>query len=285
MSREGDEWVRPTVVATAQPPAGRVDDGDAVLFFNFRSDRISQLADALLDHLALTRDVNAWSLAEYDTRVPIPALVSRADASGGLGDVLACQGLRSVRIAESEKFEHVTFYINGRKRQVSDVEEHVRIEGGSGADYRSHPEMNVDAVAEAAAAAAGRDEVTLVLANLANIDVVGHTGDAEATRRAAEQTDRAVGRVLKAARAAGRWVMLVGDHGNGEVMAVLDADGRQRPYGGHTTNPVPVVVLPVPGMSLPDELPTGRSLADVAPTILTLLGCSPSPVMTGRSLL
>lgn len=284
LSGRGDEWVPPTVV-TGSPAAAPVQDGDTVLFFNFRSDRISQLADALLDHVGRTRVVDVWSLAEYDTRTPVPALVSRADASGGLRDVLTQREIRSVRIAEPEKFEHVTFYINGRTRQVSHVEEHLCIEGGSAPDYRSHPEMNVAAVAEAVVAAASRDEVALVLANLANIDVIGHTGDAAATRRAVEHVDAAVGRVLEAARAAGRWVLLVGDHGNGEVMAVRDADGRQRPYGGHTTNPVPLTVVPGPGAPPRVRLPAGRSLADVAPTVLTLLGCPPSPEMSGRSLL
>ncbi|MFF8604603.1 2,3-bisphosphoglycerate-independent phosphoglycerate mutase [Streptomyces sp. NPDC015346] len=296
----GDVWVEPTVVErTVVEPTVVADgavadravadravaDGDAILFTNFRSDRIQQLADHLLDHLAATgRTVSALSLAVYDTRTPIPALVQRADASGGLADELERHGLRSVRIAEQEKFEHVTYYVNGRDERRRPTEEHVKVIGDGPPDYTARPEMNLDKVTDAVVAAAAREDVALVIANLANIDVVGHTGDAEATVRATEFTDHAVDRIRVAAQAAGRWLLLVGDHGNAELMARPGPDGGPRPYGGHTTNPVPLVVVPAPGAVLPEELPAGGTLADVAPTVLTLLGRPSGPAMTGRSL-
>lgn len=286
-SQRGDEWVAPSIVTDqADTPPTTVAAGDALLWFNFRSDRIQQFADRLLDHLHATgRPVQTASLAQYDTRAQIPPLVGRADASGGLADELATVGLRSVRIAEAEKFEHVTYYINGRDSTRRDAEEHLRITGQEPPDYRSRPQMNLDQVTDAVLAAAARPEVDLVIANLANIDVVGHTGDHGATVRACEHTDAAVKRIAGAARQAGRWVLLVGDHGNAEQMTKIAPDGIARPYGGHTTNPVPLVVVPAPGQAVPAALADGATLADVAPTVLHLLGHKPGTAMTGRSLL
>lgn len=282
-SERGDEWVAPTVLPGEQ---GRIGDGDALVLFNFRSDRVQQLADFLLDHLAATaRTVRAVSLARYDTRHPIPPLVDRADASGGLADALETLGLRSVRIAEREKFEHVTYYVNGRDARVRGVEEHISVEGPQRPDYRAHPEMNLSEVVDAVLAASARPEIALVVANLANIDVVGHTGDYAATVRAAEYTDEAVQQIVTRAAVDGRWVLMVGDHGNAEKMTKTDASGITRPYGGHTANPVPVVLVPAGGQPAPARLGDGGSLADIAPTVLALLGHQPGGRMEGRSLL
>ncbi|OWA22150.1 phosphoglycerate mutase (2,3-diphosphoglycerate-independent) [Streptomyces sp. CS159] len=283
-SERGDEWVPASVLTEAGDT--RVADGDAVLWFNFRSDRIQQFADRLHEHLAATgRTVNMVSLAQYDTRTAIPALVERADASGGLADELQEAGLRSVRIAETEKFEHVTYYINGRDATVRGGEEHVRITGEGKADYVARPHMNLDRVTEAVVDAAGRVDVDLVIANLANIDVVGHTGNLAATVAACEATDAAVDRILRAARSSGRWVVAVGDHGNAERMTKQAPDGSVRPYGGHTTNPVPLVIVPNRTDTPAPTLPATATLADVAPTVLHLLGHKPGPAMTGRPLL
>ncbi|WP_329182767.1 2,3-bisphosphoglycerate-independent phosphoglycerate mutase [Actinacidiphila glaucinigra] len=283
-STRGDEWVAPSVLTAAGD--ADIADGDAVVWFNFRSDRIQQFADALVEHLAATgRTVQMLSLAQYDTRASIPALVRRADASGGLGDELAAAGLRSVRIAEAEKFEHVTYYINGRDSTVRDVEEHVRVTGDQAPDYLSRPQMNLGRVTDAVTKAAARTDVDLVIANLANIDVVGHTGNYAATVKACEHTDAAVARVLDAARDSGRWVLLVGDHGNAEKMTKQAPDGTTRPYGGHTTNPVPLVIVPAGAGAPAPVLPARASLADVAPTVLHLLGHKPGSAMTGRPLL
>ncbi|WP_406500179.1 2,3-bisphosphoglycerate-independent phosphoglycerate mutase [Streptomyces sp. NBC_00846] len=280
----GDEWVDPSVIADITD--AQVADADAVVWFNFRSDRIQQFADRLLDHLAATgRTVSTLSLAQYDTRASIPALVQRADASGGLADELAAAGLRSVRIAESEKFEHVTYYINGRSSRARSVEEHVRIAGDATPDYTARPQMNLDRVTDAVMDASARADVDLVIANLANIDVVGHTGDHTATVKAGEHTDMAVARILAAARETNRWLLLVGDHGNAEKMTKQAPDGTIRPYGGHTTNPVPLVIVPASAGVFAAPLPEQATLADVAPTVLHLLGHKPGSAMTGRPLL
>ncbi|GAA3828493.1 2,3-bisphosphoglycerate-independent phosphoglycerate mutase [Sphaerisporangium flaviroseum] len=284
-AERGDVWVEPSVVVDAgDMPVGTVGDGDAVLFTNFRSDRIQQLADFLVEHLT-SRHVTVLSLARYDTRAAIPPLVDRADASGGLADELERHGSRSVRIAESEKFEHVTYYLNGRDARARQVEDHVKIVGEVSPDYLTRPEMNLPLVVDAVAEAAARRDVALVAANLANIDVVGHTGDAAATLLAVQHTDDAVGRICAAARGTGRWVLLVGDHGNAEQMSRPGDDGAPRPYGGHTTNPVPLILVPAPGRGSSGRLRADGTLADVAPTILALLGFPPGAAMSGRSLL
>lgn len=284
-TKSGDEWIVPSVVITASgEPLGVVAAQDAVLFTNFRSDRIQQLADFLVEHLA-SRGARVLSLTQYDTKAPIPALVGRADSSGGLADELERHDLRSVRIAEAEKFEHVSYYVNGRDPRVRPGEQHVRITGDKPPDYRTRPQMNIDRVVEAIIDASRRPDVDLVVANLANIDVVGHTGDGAATVRAVEYTDDAVGRICAVASEAGRWVLLVGDHGNGEQMEIRDADGIARPYGGHTTNPVPLIFVSATDQHPRRQLPATGTLADIAPTVLGLLGYPPGRAMTGRPLL
>lgn len=293
---DGDDGGLPATAIDARSVLGgvhrRVADGDAILFANFRSDRTAPLADMLADRLRETGRgaVKLLSLAEYDTRCPIAALVPRADASGGLSDALSGAGIKSVRIAEREKFEHVTFFVNGRDSVARPLDEHICVTGDSDPDYLKYPRMNVAAVARHVIDAARRQDVGLVLANLANIDVVGHTGDYSATVGATEAVDAAIASIATAAREAGRWLMIVGDHGNGEQMTKRDAAGTDRPYGGHTTNFVPLVIalaqagLPA-GTGRPPAVHGDGTLADVAPTALTLLGRPPAPAMTGRPLI
>ncbi|MEV6603125.1 2,3-bisphosphoglycerate-independent phosphoglycerate mutase [Kutzneria sp. NPDC051319] len=280
---KGDEWVAPSaVVGDDGQPVGLIGPGDAVLFTNFRSDRIQQLADFLVEHVA-DRDVATISLAQYDTRAAIEPLVGRAPTGGGLAEELERHGLRSVRVAETEKFEHVTYYINGRDSTVRAAEEHVRITGEGPVDYRQRPSMNLGLVVRAVVENCQREDVDLVVANLANIDVVGHTGDFKATVSATAHTDRAVEQICAAAADSGRWVLLVGDHGNAERMLIGDGDAR-RPYGGHTTNPVPAVLVPAKEQAVVLADRTGGTLADIAPTVLTLLGCAPGADMSGQAL-
>lgn len=283
----GDEWITPAVVTDpGGAPIGAIAGSDAVLLFNFRSDRIQQLADFIVAHLASgDRSVSVLSLTRYDTDAAIPPLIERADARGGLADEFDRHAIRSVRIAESEKFEHVTYYLNGRDATKRALEEHRRIERTEPPDYITRPEMNLGRVVDAVAEAARRPDVALVVANLANIDVVGHTGNLPATIAAAQHTDAAVARILQAAQESGRWVLLVGDHGNAETMTRPGGDGAARPYGGHTTNPVPLVIVPTPSQPAPGSALRRGSLADVAPTVLALLGHEPGTAMTGRPLL
>ncbi|WP_326799365.1 2,3-bisphosphoglycerate-independent phosphoglycerate mutase [Streptomyces sp. NBC_01808] len=284
---EGDGWTASTVL-NGGPAYPGIVDGDTVLFANFRSDRTTPLVDLLYERLessGRTR-VRLLSLAQYDTDTPLETLVERADASGGLADVLDELGVRSVRIAEHEKFEHVTFFINGRSTAERPCEQHQRVPSAFGPHYVEHPQMNLAEVTGQVIAASASPDIPLVIANLANIDVVGHTGDYEATVRAAEVTDEAVGRICQAAAGHGRWVVLVGDHGNAEQMIQTGADGTVRPYGGHTHNPVPFVLADPDGRRLAADLsPQSLTLPAVAPTVLDLLGIQAPSVMSAPSLL
>ncbi|WP_444963267.1 2,3-bisphosphoglycerate-independent phosphoglycerate mutase [Nocardiopsis sp. M1B1] len=284
----GDGAIPPTAVTGLSGHRARVEDGDGILFTNFRSDRTAPLADMVADLLAASgRDrVRLLSLAQYDTRTAIPALVSRADASGGLSDVLEEAGARSLRVAEPEKFEHVTFFLNGRDSRPRKGEEHLKITGAPDGPVHEHPEMNAAGVADAIAEACGRDDIDLIAANLANIDVVGHTGNFDATRRSAEAVDTAVSRIHAAARAAGRWMLVVGDHGNAEQMLRSAGDkGEAVPYGGHTHNPVHCVLAPAGTRSDAVLSTDPAAITSVAPTVLRLLGLPVPPPMTAPSLL
>ncbi len=277
----GDAGLAPTTIAEATS----VRDGDVILFANFRSDRTTPLVDMTCDRLAATgrAGVCLLSLTQYDTCAPVPALVSRTDASGGLADGLEVAGARSVRIAEQEKFEHVTFFINGRDSRPRPREEHVCVPTAAGDRYTSRPEMNLATVARHVVAAGARDDVDLVVANLANMDVVGHTGDYAATVLAAEAVDRAVEQICAAAHRVRRWVLLVGDHGNAEQMYRSVKGGVGEPYGGHTHNPVPCVLVPSGDEQLITDQPL--SLPSVGPTVLHLLGVPLPRTMSALSLL
>lgn len=284
-----DGAIPPTTVTGLSGQRVRVEDGDGILFTNFRSDRTAPLADMVADRLTTSGRgrVRLLSLAQYDTRTVIPALVARADASGGLGDVLEEAGVRSLRVAEPEKFEHVTFFFNGRDARPKKGEEHLRVTGAPSGPVHEHPEMNAAGVAEAVTEACGRADADLIVANLANIDVVGHTGNLDATRRAAEAVDTAVSRIHTAARAAGRWMLIVGDHGNAEQMLRSAGDqGAVVPYGGHTHNPVHCVLAPA-GLRSDAVLSsaTPAAITSVAPTVLRLLGLPVPPSMTAPPLL
>ncbi|REE99929.1 2,3-bisphosphoglycerate-independent phosphoglycerate mutase [Thermomonospora umbrina] len=276
-----DGSVPPTAVTDPAGTPTTVRDGDVILFMNFRSDRTAPLVDRVADDLASdgrTR-VRLLSLGRYDTRAEVPALVPRADASGGVADALEEAGVRSLRIAEREKFDHVTFFFNGRDARRRTGEEHVLVPPAADGPVQDHPEMNIDALGRAVVEGAGRGDVGLVVANLANMDVVGHTGSYEATCRAVTAVDRVAARICAAARDSGHWVLLVGDHGNAEQMLTSPEDGSApRPYGGHTRNPVPCALVTADGAR--PAAPAGAAIPSIGPTVLHLLGV---PVPAGMS--
>lgn len=284
-AERGDGWIPPSVIPEAETVTV-VESDDAILFTNFRSDRITPLVDMIAEELDERRQsVRLLSLAQYDTRAHVECLVPRADASGGIADVMTENELASTRIAEREKFEHVTFYINGRDPQHRDGEKHVQVKGATDPVYVENPRMNIDELVEAVTHEATVPDTALVIVNLANIDVVGHTGAYEATMRAAEAVDSAVARILDSAQRAGRWVLLVGDHGNGECMVRTDDMGDNHPFGGHTLNKVPCVLVPAPGEVRTLAGTEESALPQVAPTVCELLGVRPSAQMTSPSLL
>jgi len=277
---EGDEFIAPTVIGETP----RVRPGDEVVFFNFRNDRPRQLTAALsqrgFEHFARPgfEPVRVTCLTEYDPRFGLPVAFAPERPRITLGEVVSQAGLRQFHCAETEKYAHVTFFINGGREQPFPGEDRVMVPSPRVATYDQAPEMSAAAVADAVVDAIGKRRYGLIVVNFANGDMVGHTAVREAVIRAVETLDREVGRVLDAAVAAGCSVVLTADHGNCDEM-VDPVTGE--PHTQHTTYPVPCLVID----EVPWRLATGAGLSSVAPTVLQLMGLPQPKAMTGRSLL
>jgi 2,3-bisphosphoglycerate-independent phosphoglycerate mutase len=281
---ETDEFVAPTVIA---PPTGEprpMADGDAIVFMNFRADRARQLTAAFVApdfagfqarRPQLSRFV---CLSEYDARLPAPVAVPPDDLRQGLGELLAEHGLTQLRIAETEKYAHVTFFFSGGREETWPGETRILVPSPRVATYDQQPEMSCPEVTARLVAAIDEARFDVIICNIANPDMVGHTGNLQAAIRAAEAVDVAIGQVGEAVRAAGGALLITADHGNLEMMR--DPLTGQ-PHTAHTVGPVPFVYC---GARAGAKLRAGGALRDVAPTILDLLGL-PQPVeMTGSSL-
>ena len=280
---ESDEFVLPTVVAGFDGVA----DGDGVLMANFRADRARELLSALLDpgFDGFARDrapaiAAALGMAEYsrahnqwmDTLFPPLAL------DQVLGQVVADAGRTQLRIAETEKYAHVTFFLNGGREEPFPGEERILVPSPKVATYDLQPEMSAFELTDRLVAAVESGAFDLIVVNYANTDMVGHTGDLAAATKAVEAVDRCLGRLDAAVAAAGGALLITADHGNAEQMHDRDAG---QPHTAHTSNPVPAILAggADPAIALAD----GR-LADVAPTVLTLMGLPVPATMTGGCL-
>ena len=276
---ETDEFVQPTVIEGGAP----MRDGDAVVFMNFRADRARQLTASFVlpqfsgfardRPIALSRFV---CLSEYDATLPARVAFGPQRLTNTLPEVLAAQGLTQLRIAETEKYAHVTFFFNGGREEVCSGEERVLVPSPKVATYDLQPEMSAPEVTGKLVDAIERQRYDVIICNLANPDMVGHTGDLSAAIRAAEAIDAALGAIVTALRQVGGEMILTADHGNLEMMRD-PATGQ--PHTAHTTGPVPLVYL-----GRPARLDAGGALQDVAPTLLHLLGIAAPEEMTGRSL-
>ena len=279
-----DEFVPATVIGAY---AG-MRDGDAILSFNFRADRVRQILAALLDPAfegfprpRLPAFRAAVGLTEYSEALnPFLATVfppqSMADL---LGPTVAAAGLTQLRMAETEKYPHVTYFLNGGEETPSPGEDRVMVPSPKVATYDLQPEMSAPELAARAEAAIRARAHDLIILNFANADMVGHTGSLPAAILACEAADAGLSRVVAAIRDTGGALLVTADHGNAEMMRDPATGG---PHTAHTTNPVPVVLAGGPaGAALRD----GGRLADLAPTLLALLGVPQPAAMTGRSLL
>ncbi len=279
---ENDEFVAPTVLDGAAP----MRDGDAIIFMNFRADRARQLTAAFVDPMfdgfdhrvrrpALSRFV---CLSEYDARLPAPVAFSADDLRNTFGEVLCAHGLTQLRIAETEKYAHVTFFFSGGREDRYPGEERILVPSPKVATYDLQPEMSCPELTAKLVDAIASGRFDVVVCNIANPDMVGHTGDLQAAILAAQAVDVAIGAVEAAVGAAGGALLVTADHGNLEMMR--DPDTGQ-PHTAHTVGPVPFVYV---GDRADAHLRSGGALRDVAPTLLDLLGL-PQPVeMSGRSL-
>jgi 2,3-bisphosphoglycerate-independent phosphoglycerate mutase len=276
---ETDEFVAPTAI----DGYGGVADGDAVVFFNFRPDRARELTRAFTDasfagfERPRRPDVRFVCLTEYDPTIPAEVAFAKDLPTCVLADVLADAGLTQLHIAETEKYAHVTFFFNGGSEPPRPGEERILVASPHVATYDLKPEMSAPQVADELVGAirAGRADVYIV--NFANGDMVGHTGVFEAAVAAVEAVDHAVGRVVEALVAVGGQALVTADHGNAERM--VDADGAT-PFTAHTTDDVPLLVI----SDRAEAVAAGGRLADVAPTLLALIGLPAPASWTGRCL-
>ncbi|MBZ0087581.1 MAG: 2,3-bisphosphoglycerate-independent phosphoglycerate mutase [Thermomonas sp.] len=277
---ENDEFVAPTVLDGSQP----IRDGDAVVFMNFRADRARQLSAAFVApgfdgfdarRPALSRFV---CLTEYDAKLPAPVAFAPDDLRHTFGELLAEQGMTQLRIAETEKYAHVTFFFSGGRETPFAGEQRILVPSPKVATYDLQPEMSCAEVTTRLVDAIVTQRYDAIICNLANPDMVGHSGILEAAIRAAEAVDAAIGRIVAAVRQAGGALVITADHGNLEMMR--DPVTGQ-PHTAHTVGPVPLVYLGDRQVALRG----GGALRDVAPTLLDLLGLSQPAEMTGASLL
>ena len=277
-----DEFVEPAVIGDY---AG-MNDGDALLCFNFRADRVREIFAAFLapdfNGFARPRAIAfaaAAGMTRYsDALAPLMgALFAPVTMEHLLGQVVAAAGLKQMRLAETEKYPHVTYFFNGGVETPNPGEERVMIPSPKVATYDLQPEMSAPALTDAAVAAIESGHYAMLILNFANADMVGHTGSLPAAIRAVEAVDAALGRIAAAIAAQAGWLLVTADHGNCELMRDPVTGG---PHTAHTTNPVPVL------LAGPTNRPmhAGR-LADIAPTMLGLMGLAVPPEMTGRSLL
>ena len=276
-----DEFVVPVALSSRG-----VRDGDAVVFFNFRPDRARQLTRAFVcdDFAGFERPVRPQiffvCLTEYDPTIPAPVAFAKEFPENVLADVLSDAGLVQYHIAETEKYAHVTFFLNGGREEPKKGEKRTLIPSPKVATYDLQPEMSEPEVASTLAAAIDADEADVYIVNFANTDMVGHTGVIPAAVAAAEAVDSGISQVLAAIERKGGIAFITADHGNADKM--IDDDGS--PHTAHTTAPVPFIFVDYAGTG---RVLDGRegALCDVAPTLLDAIGIEKPEVMTGRSLL
>ena len=280
---ETDEFVHATVIEDDGGPVGKVADGDATLFFNFRADRARQLSHALADEGfgAFERcahpDVAFATLMPYDETLDVPHALEMPTVERCLAEVLADAGLTQYHTAETEKYPHVTYFFNAKAETAFPGEERHIEPSPQIATYDLQPEMSAPELTGATVKRLREHDDDFVLINFANPDMVGHTGDLQAAIRACEAVDEGLRAVLEATREKGGAVLVLADHGNAEQM-IAEGGG---PHTAHTTNPVPFVLVGAGEAPLRE----GGVLGDVAPTVLELLGVEKPEEMTGRSLI
>ncbi|HIK09536.1 MAG TPA: 2,3-bisphosphoglycerate-independent phosphoglycerate mutase [Oscillatoriaceae cyanobacterium M33_DOE_052] len=282
-----DEFVLPIRIAP-----GAVAPGDGVIFFNFRPDRARQLSYAFVSpnftgfEREIIQPLSFATFTQYDSELPVAVAFEPQNLSNILGEVVAKQGLRQLRTAETEKYAHVTYFFNGGLEEPLPGEDRELIPSPMVATYDRQPEMSAQAVTDVAISSIQKGIYSLIVMNYANPDMVGHTGNMDAAVKAVETVDRCLGQLLEAISKAGGTTIIIADHGNAEMM--WDEQGNS--WTAHTTNPVPFILVEgerrkIPGYGTDVPLRSDGCLADIAPTILEILQIPQPLEMTGKSMI
>ena len=269
-----------------------IEAGDTVICFNFRPDRVRQLVRALVlpEFEAFPRErlnpLHIVTFTQYEQGLPVAIAFPPESLEGLLGQVVSEQGLRQFRTAETEKYPHVTYFMNGGIEQAFPGEDRHLVPSPRVATYDQSPAMSAEKLTDSCIAAVQKGIYSLVVINYANPDMVGHTGQMQATTEAITTVDRCIGRLLEATNRMGGTMLITADHGNAEVMQGPDG----RPWTAHTTNPVPVILVEgeqrkLPGHATDVRLRDHGGLSDIAPTLLEILGLPKPARMTGNSLI
>ncbi|MFV9502995.1 MAG: 2,3-bisphosphoglycerate-independent phosphoglycerate mutase [Oscillochloridaceae bacterium umkhey_bin13] len=308
----GDEFVLPTVIMHDGAPVATLNDGDAVIFTNFRPDRgrqmvralvLSDLNEQIAAHYARQQEEGQklpdtiWqrerqitnlyvvTMTQYEQSVPVIVAFPPRPVTEPIAAVVSAAGLRQFHIAETEKYPHVTFFLNGGREDPFPGEDRVLVGSPKVATYDLQPEMSAAGVTSELLKAIMSDQYDFIVVNYANPDMVGHTGIIPAVVQACETVDASMGQVVPAILERGGAVVIIADHGNAEQMIDPESGG---PHTAHTTNPVPCILVAADQLGLGKAqvtLRAGGRLADVAPTLLSLLGLAPAQDMTGASLI
>jgi 2,3-bisphosphoglycerate-independent phosphoglycerate mutase len=286
-SGQSDEFIKPIVMTDAQGRAvARVEDGDAVIFFNFRADRARQITRAFTQNdfdgfeRTIRPKLGAYAcMTVYDENFDLPVAFPPEHLKAILGEVLSTAGFTQLRIAETEKYAHVTYFFNGGEETPFPNEDRCLIPSPRDVPTYDHkPEMSAIAVTEEVIKRINSDGYDFIVLNFANMDMVGHTGNIDAAIKACETVDRCVGRIVEAVSAKDGALLITADHGNAETMRVQNGGM----HTAHTTNPVRLILVNDNRRQI--RLNEGI-LGDIAPTVLDLMGIVQSPQMTGRSLI
>ena len=278
-----DEFIKPIVhVDEAGQPMGLIRENDLVIFFNYRNDRAKELTIVLTQQDMPEEGMHTMPLyyccmTPYDAKFTgLHILFDKADVPDTIGEWVSKQGLRQLRIAETEKYAHVTFFLNGGREEKFEGEDRILVASPKVATYDLQPEMSAPEVADKLVAALSEQKFDFICLNFANGDMVGHTGVYEAIVKAVKAVDKCVEKVVEAAKANGYEVVMIADHGNADN--AINADGT--PNTAHSLNPVPIVVVSDRVKSVHNGI-----LADVAPTVLKLMGLPQPAEMTGKALI
>ncbi|HEY5086080.1 MAG TPA: 2,3-bisphosphoglycerate-independent phosphoglycerate mutase [Gemmatimonadaceae bacterium] len=280
-----DEFILPVVITHDDVPVAPMRDGDAVICFNYRSDRMRQIVRAMIDPGFDGFDVSArpsltvTTLTQYDATFEVDVAFAPFSMSRIVAEVVSEAGKTTLKTAETEKYPHVTYFFNGGVEPPYPGEERRLVPSQKVATYDLAPEMSASGIADVLCKSLDAREHDFTLCNFANADMVGHTGSIPATITAVETVDRCLARIVRSARNSGTRLIITADHGNAEMMIDPDTGG---PHTAHTSNPVPIVFLNPDGEE--PVLRGGGALCDVGPTILGMLGIDAPPEMTGVDL-